>query len=112
VDVQYVDVFLLLKASTDPSLAVVFYPAKHAPVYPIGYKAPIGFSLACITLTLVFRWLSIRDHQRNKIVHSEDESVSGEEYGVGQDEKAMDVDSKGETADVPELGNVEASKRS
>jgi hypothetical protein len=63
-------------------------------------------------LTLVFRWLSIRDHQRNKIVHSEEESMSGEEYGVGQDEKAMDVDSKGETADVPELGNVEASKRS
>jgi hypothetical protein len=81
VDVQYVGVSLLLKALTDLSLAVVSYPAKHAPLYPIGYKAPIGFSLAWITLTLVFRWLSIRDHRRNKIVHSEDESVSGEEYG-------------------------------
>jgi hypothetical protein len=89
----------------------VFYPAKHAPIYPIGYKAPIGFSLACIALTLVFRWLSIRDH-RNKVVQSEDESMSGEEYGVGQEEKAMDVDSKSETAVLPELGNVEVTKRS
>ncbi|KAJ9091483.1 hypothetical protein QFC20_007623 [Naganishia adeliensis] len=92
-------------------MSIVFYPAKHAPIYPIGYKAPIGFSLACIALTLLFRWLSIRDH-RNKVVQSEDESMSGEEYGVGQEEKAMDVDSKSATAGLPELGNVEASKRS
>jgi hypothetical protein len=96
------------EAATDPpGRTVVFYPAKHAPVYPIGYKAPIGFSLACIALTLVFRWLSVREY-RSKVVQAEDESISGEEYAVEQ-EKAIDVDSKSES--VPTLDNV-GSKRS
>ncbi|KAJ9117379.1 hypothetical protein QFC24_006473 [Naganishia onofrii] len=71
-------------------MSIVFYPAKHAPVYPIGYKAPIGFSIACIALTLVFRWLSARSRrvvpslestgELSERTTSEAEKLDGEEW--------------------------------
>ncbi|KAJ9112857.1 hypothetical protein QFC19_000412 [Naganishia cerealis] len=74
-------------------MSIVFYPAKHAPVYPIGYKAAIGFSVACIALTFLFRWLSERN-PRVASVESEEEACGRVESEV---EEKMDINGwKGE----------------
>ena len=89
---------------TDPLCLclVVFYPAKYAPKYPIGYKAAIAFALVSIALTLVFRWLSLRqptgaamtvEQQEDDVMRHE----SDEETKTGGDMV------KGELASVPTL---------
>ena len=80
----------------------MFYPAKHAPNYPIGYKAPIAFACACILLTFLFRHLSIQ-YRKNKSFQVE--SVSSEEEYEEDREKEVIVDMKSETDALPTLNN-------
>jgi hypothetical protein len=89
---------------------VLFYPAKHAPVYPIGYKAPIGFSLACIMLTLVFRWLSARKQPPVALYETDDSLMIRED--CSEKEKVNEADSKGDAPIVPTLNSVEPPSRS
>ncbi|GHJ89178.1 hypothetical protein NliqN6_5580 [Naganishia liquefaciens] len=84
-------------------MSIVFYPAKHAPQYPIGYKAPIAFASICILLTFVFRHLSLRD-QRNKAFQVESVS-SGEEYEEDREKEVMG-ETKSETDALPTLSHA------
>lgn len=99
-----------------PLAPVVFYPAKHAPRYPIGYKAPIAFSCACILLTLLFRQLSLRDRRVKDLSDSsaeefEEEHESSQDQGHDQ-EKELTTDTKSELEGMPTLYSNETSKRS
>ncbi|KAJ9114058.1 hypothetical protein QFC22_005878 [Naganishia vaughanmartiniae] len=75
-------------------MSIVFYPAKHAPEYPIGYKAPIGFSIACIALTFVFRYLSEKSQQAVSQEGTEEtcEIISETEKLDGEDWKMDGID--------------------
>jgi hypothetical protein len=97
-----------------PLAPVVFYPAKHAPKYPIGYKAPIAFSCACILLTLAFRHLSLRDRRGKDLGNSSAEEFE-EEHESNPDhendhEKELGADTKSEVEGMPTLYNNETSK--
>jgi hypothetical protein len=84
------------------STLVVFYPAKFAPKYPIGYKAAIAFALVSIALTLVFRWLSMRQPAGAvmTIEQQEDEVMQQES---DEETKTGGGMVKGELASVPTL---------
>jgi hypothetical protein len=104
-DVQ--SVLALRRISTDriwsSSRLVVFYPAKYAPLYPIGYKAALGMAIACILFTLGFKWLSLR-HPATSIaaIISQDSAEVGRSGSQDDEEKADDV-VKGEMPIVPTL---------
>lgn len=89
---------------TDPCLfAVVFYPAKYAPLYPIGYKAALGMAIACILFTLGFKWLSLRRPATSIAVGDSQDSAEVGRSGSQDDEEKADDVVKGEMPVVPTL---------
>lgn len=47
---------------------VFIYPAKQAPHYKIGYKAALGFCVASMAFTGVFRYLAQREKAKLRSV--------------------------------------------
>lgn len=83
--------------------AVVFYPAKYAPLYPIGYKAAVGMAIACMLFTLAFKWLSLRRPTVQASAPSMD-AFESEDGRIDQEDREKTGDtSKDEMPIVPVL---------
>lgn len=81
----------------------MFYPAKYAPLYPIGYKAALGMAIACILFTLAFKWLSLRRPATSIAAIISQEPADSVRNGSQDDEEKADDVVKGEIPVVPTL---------